>query len=143
MVTLYFNVRESAPPGRVLEVTLEERTFAFPHVLNWLHVRGSPADGPPVTVDVAPLLVAHGLLRVAAETTLSGDVNVNGTVDLTDPVVLLGELFLDSRGAICAEAADFNADGTLNVTDAVAILNHLFLGGPRWREEVDCAAASE
>jgi len=59
-----------------------------------------------------------------------GDVNADGTSDISDAVSLL--LFLFGSGHIpCEDAADSNDDGALNVADAVAVLSYLFAGsGP-------------
>jgi hypothetical protein len=58
-----------------------------------------------------------------------GDASGDGTVNLTDPVLLLNSLFLGRESPGCREAADADDDGVLNLTDAIAVLNFLFLGG--------------
>ena len=57
-----------------------------------------------------------------------GDVDTSTRLDVTDPISLLGYLFLEGDAPACADAADANDDGDLNLSDAVAILNHLFAG---------------
>ncbi len=59
-----------------------------------------------------------------------GDVDGSGGVDISDPVALLGHLFLGTGEPECLEAGDFEDDGVLDITDAVNNLNYQFLGGP-------------
>ena len=58
-----------------------------------------------------------------------GDSNIDGKVDIADPVATLGCLFLGEECSSCPDAADGNDDGTLDLSDAVHVLNWLFLGG--------------
>ncbi|MBI4605987.1 MAG: hypothetical protein HY721_28820 [Planctomycetes bacterium] len=72
-----------------------------------------------------------------------GDSNGDGTVDISDAVAVLGDLFLGvlARPA-CAEALDANADGRVDLSDAVFVLSFLFQGGadipPPFPEPVLC-----
>ena len=59
-----------------------------------------------------------------------GDVNADGTLNVTDPVVLLNFLFLGGESPACLNACDSNDDETADLADAVATLRHLFLGDP-------------
>jgi hypothetical protein len=59
-----------------------------------------------------------------------GDADSSGVLNITDPIVLLLDLFLGGEAPGCLDAADVDDSGSLNVTDAVHSLNHLFLGGP-------------
>jgi len=63
------------------------------------------------------------------DTYLRGDCSGDGTIDLTDTVVLLDHLFLAGPTPGCPAACDANASGCLTVSDTIAILRHLFLGG--------------
>ena len=62
-----------------------------------------------------------------------GDVNVDVSVDIADPVCLLVRLFggqVDFCGrheVACLEAADANNDGAIDLSDAVHLLGSLFL----------------
>ena len=58
-----------------------------------------------------------------------GNVNGDAALDLSDPVALLGHLFLGEPGPTCPDAADANDDGKLDVADAIHLLAHLFQGG--------------
>jgi hypothetical protein len=58
-----------------------------------------------------------------------GDGNADGTVDITDGVVLLGALFQGGEAPGCSDAADTNDDGTLDIADPIFIFQYLFVGG--------------
>ncbi|MEM7165559.1 MAG: right-handed parallel beta-helix repeat-containing protein [Planctomycetota bacterium] len=56
-----------------------------------------------------------------------GDANLDGNVDVGDPVALLNYLFGGQGGTLpCADAADSNDSGVLDIADAVFALNYLF-----------------
>jgi hypothetical protein len=58
-----------------------------------------------------------------------GDVDLNGSVEITDAVNLLGYLFQGADKPGCLEAADIEDSGEEpDITDAVNILGYLFLG---------------
>lgn len=83
------------------------------------------------------LLVAYSnystVLRIAEISPelhfIRGEMNGDGVVDVSDPIVILGYLFLGEAAPDDIEAADANADGDVDLTDAVFILNFLFSGG--------------
>jgi hypothetical protein len=60
---------------------------------------------------------------------IRGDVDGKGGIDITDPIYLLGFLFLGSAAPPCQDAADANDDGILDISDAIYILSFLFGGG--------------
>ncbi len=60
---------------------------------------------------------------------LRGDFNLDGTVDLSDPVGTLAALFLGEGSALCPDAADSNDDGLMDVADPIHALSFLFTGG--------------
>jgi hypothetical protein len=59
---------------------------------------------------------------------LRGDVTSDQVIDISDPVRILGWLFLGDETPGCLAAANANNDGTIDLSDAVAILGYLFLG---------------
>lgn len=65
---------------------------------------------------------------------LRGDVNGDGSNDLSDPIQLLTWLFHQggASGAplSCEDAADVNDDGTLDLSDPIGLLGYLFSGAP-------------
>jgi hypothetical protein len=78
---------------------------------------------------------------VAAGGLLPGDLNLDGAVDLSDAVNLLGHLFqakparLPCTGGTINDPgtralADWNGDGAVDLSDAVGELGHLFQGQP-------------
>jgi hypothetical protein len=58
------------------------------------------------------------------------DANGDGGINITDPIFVLGYLFLGIGTPTCIKAADTDDTGVVNVTDALYLLNSLFLGGP-------------
>jgi hypothetical protein len=58
-----------------------------------------------------------------------GDVDSNGLVELTDPILVLNYLFLGGRDPDCKEAADTDDNAIIDITDAVNSLTYQFLGG--------------
>lgn len=58
-----------------------------------------------------------------------GDADGNGKIQVTDPIRILGRLFLGGEALGCEDAADADDDGALNMTDAILLLGRLFLGG--------------
>jgi len=58
-----------------------------------------------------------------------GDCNDDGKVDISDPVALLGVLFLGNRRPLCDDACDSNDSDELDISDPVHTLNYLFQGG--------------
>jgi hypothetical protein len=81
---------------------------------------------------------------------LPGDVDGDSRLNITDPVVILGHLFLGaSKPLPCGDGAaenaanravlDVNGDGNADLSDAVHLLAYLFLDGPPPARGVDCA----
>ncbi|MEC9476112.1 MAG: FG-GAP-like repeat-containing protein [Planctomycetota bacterium] len=66
-----------------------------------------------------------------------GDVNLDGNLDISDPVSILQMLF-NGTAVGCDDAADANDDGGLNIADAVAVLSSLFGGSGNLPEPLDC-----
>lgn len=57
-----------------------------------------------------------------------GDVDGDGTINVTDAIATFGFLFLGSTEPQCKEAADTDNDGAINITDGIALLGYLFQG---------------
>ena len=62
---------------------------------------------------------------------IRGDSNNDGVLNITDPVVTLNALFINTEIKICKDAADADDKDGLNITDAIYMLSFLFLGGPQ------------
>lgn len=70
-----------------------------------------------------------------------GDANGDGNSDISDPIFILGSLFLATGEIACRKAGDANDDGGIDVSDPVMLLNHFFLGAPAPpRPFPDCGA---
>jgi len=57
-----------------------------------------------------------------------GDVNEDGSFDISDAIGMLNHMFLGDV-AYCQDAMDVNDDGILNIADAIVSINYLFLNG--------------
>jgi hypothetical protein len=137
IATLHFRVKEEAREAGALEV----RFGRFGNFYNWLgiqHRGGLTDEDLPITAEVSPTVLTHALLRVQSKPTQPGDVNLDYSVDITDPISLLGQLFL-GVDATCPAAGDYNQDGQLNLADPVAILQYLFHGRAPGEGEIECA----
>lgn len=58
-----------------------------------------------------------------------GDFDIDGSLNISDAVQMLGYLFLAGPPAPCADAADVDDSGALNIADAVTLLQYLFAAG--------------
>jgi hypothetical protein len=62
---------------------------------------------------------------------LRGDANNDDSVDLSDGVAILNDLFIGiNASAPCDDALDANDTGDVDLSDGVYVLNFLFQGGP-------------
>ncbi len=59
-----------------------------------------------------------------------GDVDGNGSIQITDAIVIAEYLFKAGPRPECLDAADSNDDSELDVSDPVYLLFHAFLSGP-------------
>ncbi len=66
---------------------------------------------------------------------IRGDVNADGSVDISDAICIIYYLFgppsdpCKQKVARCRDAADANDDGTIDSSDAIRVLNRLFFAG--------------
>ena len=58
-------------------------------------------------------------------TTLAGDVNMDGTVNISDVTALIDYLLSNVTTGIDLNAADVNQDGTVNISDVTALIDQL------------------
>lgn len=79
-----------------------------------------------VLVLVVSMLSAR---QAQGEQFIRGDANLDGQVDISDPVTLLGILFLGNENPGCADAMDANDSGEADISDAIFTLAYLFSGG--------------
>ncbi|MDO8560042.1 MAG: VCBS repeat-containing protein [bacterium] len=59
-----------------------------------------------------------------------GDANVDGAVDISDPIFILGSLLPGGAQPSCLDAADADDNSQIQTQDAIAALNYMFAGGP-------------
>jgi hypothetical protein len=81
-------------------------------------------------VSIAALVSLVGLVEVVegAAAPRRGDVDEDGSVNISDPIRLLAFLFLTGPAPPCDPVADASADGRVDISDPIRILNFLFLG---------------
>lgn len=65
---------------------------------------------------------------VSAQSFIRGDVDTNGTVDITDPILALDAMFLGQFQIPCEKSADVDDSGVLDITDPIVNLGYQFLG---------------
>ena len=77
--------------------------------------------------------LGSGIINVLSDTQLPvflrGDVNMDETIDLSDPILFLNFAFRGDAEPPCAVAADVNDDETLDISDAIYTLDFLFTSG--------------
>ncbi|MGE3164082.1 MAG: hypothetical protein AB7O52_04205 [Planctomycetota bacterium] len=100
---------------------------------------GDLGNGTPHAAEICAAFAARGLACPAGyERFQRGDCSGDGSVDLVDPIRLLGWLFGGQSTPACARACDADADGSLTIADAVLLLQALFLGSPLPPPALDC-----
>jgi hypothetical protein len=127
VATLHFLVLDAA--SRIAQTTVSVGGPATPGIIV---LSNDPAQSDVVRRTViAAASTSDGVIRFpAVAVALRGDANADGQLDISDALVILGNLFLGGEALLCPGAGDFNLDGTLDLTDPVAILSNLFLGFP-------------
>lgn len=72
---------------------------------------------------------------------LRGDASGEGSLDISDAVVILQYLFEGTGELSCEDSADANDDGVVDISDALRTLFYLFLAGPAIPEPcADCGS---
>lgn len=72
----------------------------------------------------------EGTVVLHNETTIAGDANGDGTVNIGDAVFVVNYVFRGGPAPDPLSAGDANCDGKINVGDAVYLVNYIFRGGP-------------
>ena len=67
-----------------------------------------------------------------------GDANLDGQIDVADPLAILADFFFDAAPIGCQSAADSNDDGLYDLADPIYLLNYLFQEGPEPLAPLDC-----
>jgi hypothetical protein len=82
-----------------------------------------PSAVRPVLAEGGGVEIRRGFIR--------GDANKDDGVDISDPVFILGYIFLGSEVPPCLDSADANNDTRLDISDSIWMLSYLFRGGPQ------------
>jgi arylsulfatase A-like enzyme len=82
----------------------------------------------PLTIALVALL-STSLPAQESPRFVRGDVNADGSIDISDGVATLLFLFGGGTTLSCVDAADPNDTGDVDVSDAIFVFNYLFLGG--------------
>jgi hypothetical protein len=83
----------------------------------------------PDTVDFQVLVGASAIApRAGGPVFRRGDHDGSGEVDITDPLNLLGFLFIGNNPPICHDASDGDNSGDIDISDPLNLLTFLFLG---------------
>ena len=61
---------------------------------------------------------------------LRGDINHDGSIDITDLTFFVDYMFGGGPPPPCLEEADLNNDGTIDITDLTYLVDYMFGGGP-------------
>lgn len=72
---------------------------------------------------------APGVATTEGTLFLRADANLDGAVNISDAIRILGYLF-DAQATGCLLAFDANDDDSVDIADAIAVLGYLFGGGP-------------
>jgi len=126
------DVAEGVEAGRVFELAFAEQAAPFGPVRTEL-VPETEVSAParlPGTARPGSITVAAPVLFVR------GDSNLDGEINISDPIHMLGFLFLGTADFACRDAADVDDDGRNDLTDSIELLDFLFAGGgppaPPW-----------
>ena len=75
------------------------------------------------------LLLSVMLPVTAGAHEMTGDVNQDGHVNISDVTTLISYLLNSDTGASVISNADINSDGAINITDVTELINYLLNGG--------------
>lgn len=124
IMNLIFNVSSGAPQGATTQISLVNNREVS-NILNIFTVDGTTKI-PALTSSTVEILVMQ---PPYPRLFLRGDVDGNGSVEITDAIRLLNYLFLGGDPPTCLDAADVADSGSIDISGAISILNYLFLGG--------------
>jgi endonuclease I len=68
-----------------------------------------------------------------------GDINLDGVIDISDPIRILAGLF-EGQTLGCRDAADTNDSGAIDIADVISLLGAIFEGSPAVPAPVICGA---
>ena len=132
--------------GRYESVYWEGENYVFPNTIltpgDYHLLPSSPAvdlglaegapdvdfDGNPRLCGARPDAGAYELPTCGIPLFRRGDTDSSGELQITDPIALLGFLFLGGTEPLCQDAADADDNGQVQLTDAIRILTYLYVG---------------
>ena len=82
-----------------------------------------------VVVCALALVCLSPSLWAADEAFVRGSARGTFDLDISDPVFIIGYLFIGGEAPPCLDAADANDDGRINIADTIWLVSHLFGGG--------------
>ena len=126
------DVAEGVEAGRVLELAFAEQAAPFGPVRTEL-VPETEVSAPARL----PGTARPGSITVEAPVPfVRGDSNLDGEINISDAIHMLGFLFLGTADLVCRDAADVDDDGQNDLADSIGLFNFLFAGGgppaPPW-----------
>jgi hypothetical protein len=125
VLNLVGEVLGNANPGEVIKLAFAEQTAPFGPVRTELVALES--SNPPARL---PGTLRSGTITIVSQDLfVRGDSNLDGEVNISDAIHMLGYLFLGAGEYLCRDAADVNDDGQNDLSDSVGLLSFLFLGG--------------
>ncbi len=120
-----FSEKLEVPPGRFVNRALLGRSETSIKV----ELKNIDSESPDIQVLVGSRAIAEGPPPVVF---LRGDVDGNGSIEISDPINNLVYQFLGQGeggfSPVCLDAHDFNDDGLANISDPIANLSFQFLG---------------
>lgn len=96
-------------------------------MFSWFSV--NPLQRISSLVLLTAMLLICGASTAADAPFRRGDPNDDGSVDISDPIVILNYLFGVGGSISCFDSADINDDGSLDVADPINLLTYIFGGG--------------
>ncbi|MEM7165775.1 MAG: spondin domain-containing protein [Planctomycetota bacterium] len=92
---------------------------------------GTPTPAGTIASVPAPtdVILRITISEISPVDFIRGDVNADGSIQITDAVNLLTTLFAGGAPFPCERAADVNDSNVVDLSDAVILLTHLFLQG--------------
>lgn len=113
VMQLHFSISAIAPMGTFITVDTTSSPKLLEVVSEFL------TYGPSVTQGT---VTVSGVVR--------GDVNGDGTIDISDLVYLVDYMFTGGPAPVSEMAGDVDGSGQLDISDLVYLVDYLFTGGP-------------
>ena len=98
-----------------------------------LYVAGCWGDGDGTAAgdEVRTMTKSVGLTTGSCVVTMTGDINLSGTVTSADIIALVGYIFRGGAHPLpCDAAGDVNCTGTVTSADIISLVNYVFKAGP-------------